>query len=226
MIAKSATIDAEVEDCDSALDRVGEVIASTGGYVTRSSLEVGDAGRKVASLSARIPVGSFDSTMVVLPTLLADVKSVKVEGKDITDEFYDTVGRLANQRALEASYRAILSKATEVTDLLEVQKALSEVDGEIDRLEGRRQYLSGVAEFASISVNLREPSPVAVQPSPGLWQKLREAGAAGVEGLGGLLALMVTLLIVGVPTVVVLVIVCLVAIKVVKFARRRRKASQ
>ncbi len=226
MIAKSATIDAEVEHCDSALSRVQRVIASAGGYVTKSSLEVGDTGRKVAFLSARIPVGSFDNTMVLVPRLLSKVKSVRVEGTDITDQFYDTVGRLANQRALQASYRGILDRATKIPDLLEVQRALSEVDNEIDRLEGKRQYLSGIADFASISLNLREPSPGAVPTSISLSSKLRQASAAGVDRLGDVLAWTLTVVIAGVPTAVALVVICLVVIHSVRFARRRRKVRQ
>jgi hypothetical protein len=224
MIAKTAAVDAEVEHCDSALSQSERFIASCGGYVTRSLLEVGEAGRKSGSLTARVPASYFDTTLAVLPRFFLKVKSVRVEGADITDEFYDTVGRLENRRALEARYRGLLQRAGTVQDLLEVQKALADVDDEIDKLEGKRQYLSGRAQLASIMLTLAEPAPAATHPVGSLSSKLRRAISAGIQKLGDGLAITLTVIIVGVPSVIAAIVVCVIVLRLVRLIRRRRRA--
>jgi len=226
MIAKSAAMDAEVEHCDSVLSQSERFIASCGGYVTRSLLEVGEAGRKSGSLTARVPASYFDTTLAVLPRFFLRVKSVRVEGADITDEFYDTVGRLQNRRALEASYRALLGRAGTVQDLLEVQKALADVDDEIDKLEGKRQYLSGRAQLASIMLTLAEPAPAGTRPVGGLSSKLRGAVAAGLRRLGDALATTLTVIIAGVPLVIAAIVVCLIVARLIRFIRGKKRARR
>jgi hypothetical protein len=225
MIAKTAAVDAEVEHCDSALSQSERFIASCGGYVTRSVLEVGEAGRKSGSLTARVPASYFDTTLAVLPRFFLRVKSVRVEGADITDEFYDTVGRLENRRALEASYRALLGRAGTIQDLLEVQKALADVDDEIDKLEGKRQYLSGRAQLASIMVTLAEPAPPAARPV-GVSSKLSRAAAAGIRSLGDVLATTLTVIVVGVPLVLAAIVVCLIVVRLIRYIWRKRRGRR
>jgi hypothetical protein len=224
MIARRASVEAEVADCDSTLARLQALFISFGGFVTESRLESREQGRRQGSVTGRVPVEAFDGTLARLPALFSKVLSVQTSGTDITDEYYDTEGRLANRRALQERYRELSKRADATKDLIEIQRALADLDNEIDRLEGRRQQLSRQARMASLSIQFREPLP-AVPASPlHLRETIRDGIENGLAGLGGLLGLVISVFIVLVPVALVIFVIVFVLVRAVR-ARRRRRAT-
>lgn len=226
MIARTASIIGEVESCDSALYRIQHLIVSLGGYLTETSLDGTVGSRKTCIIKGRVPAEALDSTLAVLPKIISKINGVRTTGTDITDDYYDTVGRLENRRALRESYRSLMKRAGTMQDLLEIQKALAEIDDEIDTLEGRRQSLSGRAEMASISLHLEEPAPPAPTHRYGFWDRVRHGIEGGIDGFGDVLSYILTILIAFVPAAVVIVLVVIVIahiIRLIRRARRRRK---
>jgi hypothetical protein len=222
MIAKSATIIAEVDDCDSAMVRLQAAFTSSGGYVSESKLERTGDGRKRGSVSGRVPAESFEYTLTLVPRLFSKLVSIQTMGTDLTDEYHDTVGRLENRRALQGRYRELFKRAGNTMELLEIQRALADIDAEVDRLEGRNQLLSGRERLASLTIQFSEPSSGGSRLSLDIRSRIKSGIDGGVAGLGILLAGTMSAVIVGAPIVVVLVLVYLLTVRLVRSARRRR----
>lgn len=66
---------------------------------------------------------------------------------------------LDNLKKQENRLSEILKMATTVKDVLEVEKELGRVRGEIERLTGRMNYLEQSIEMSTISVDINEPAP-------------------------------------------------------------------
>ena len=154
-IIKTGHITLEVEDIVEAMDKVAEVADELGGYVVSSHKSEGEK-QVSGSVRIRIPADKFDEAFNRLRQLAISVPYESTEARDVTEEYVDLEARLHNLEATEAQYLALLEKAETVEEMLKVQQALSNVRGEIERIEGRMKYLERTSDMSLIEVGLKE----------------------------------------------------------------------
>ena len=95
------------------------------------------------------------------------MESENTSSRDVTDEYVDLGSRLKNQHATQEALLGLLERATTVEAALEVQRDLSRVQEEVERLSGRIKFLEESAAFSIIRVNLRlAPIEVTVDAGP------------------------------------------------------------
>ena len=84
-----------------------------------------------------------------------------------TNEYYDLQSRLKNQQATEAALIRLLDRAENVEHALAVQRELSNVQENVERLLGRIKLLEETSAFSLITVSLRlAPVSMAVGAGP------------------------------------------------------------
>lgn len=154
-IIKTGYITLEVEDVAETMGKVAEVADALGGYVVSSHKYEEERGIS-GSVTIRVPADRFDEAFDRLHQLAINVPYESTEARDVTEEYVDLQARLHNLEATEAQYLALLEKATTVEEMLKVQQALSDVRGEIERIEGRINYLERTSDMALIEVSLEE----------------------------------------------------------------------
>ena len=148
-----------------------------------------------------------------------------LDGEDVTQQSVDLDARLVNARASEARLKTILEQRTgRLSDVLDVEREISRVRGEIERMEAERKSLDGRIQFASINVTILEEQRASLDlgPQP-LSTRFRNAFVEGWrDALGGAVeaGLVLTSLL---PTLLML---ALVALPAVAFYRRRLRAAR
>jgi hypothetical protein len=154
-IVKTGYITLEVKDIAESMDKVADMADDLGGYVVSSykhEYEEGTSG----STRIRVPSERFEEAFERLRQFAVAVPYENTEARDVTEEYVDLEARLRNLEATEAQYLALMEKAEEVEDMLMVQKELSNVREEIERIEGRMLYLERTSDMALIEINLQE----------------------------------------------------------------------
>ncbi|HYE59878.1 MAG TPA: DUF4349 domain-containing protein, partial [Candidatus Kapabacteria bacterium] len=106
-----------------------------------------------AYVTVRIPAKEFDAG-VTATKQLGEVKSEHVSGQDVTAEYVDLEAQIRNLRATEQQFLTIMQRATQIQDVLAVQRELSIVRGQIEQIQGRMKYLSESAEMSTLTINL------------------------------------------------------------------------
>lgn len=154
-IIKTGYITLEVADVAETMGKVAEVADELGGYVV-SSHKYEEEKKPSGSIRIRVPADRFDEAFDRLRQLAIAIPYESTEARDVTEEYVDLQARLHNLEATEAQYLALLEKAETVEEMLKVQQALSDVRGEIERIEGRIKYLERTTDMALIEVTLRE----------------------------------------------------------------------
>ena len=154
-IIKRGYITLEVGDIAEAIGKVTGVADELGGYVVSSHKSEGEK-RTSGSVSIRIPADRFDEAFDRLRQLALKVPYESTESRDVTEEYVDLQARLHNLEATETQYLVLMEKAETVEEMLKVQQALSDVRGEIERIEGRMKYLERTSDMALIEVSLQE----------------------------------------------------------------------
>jgi len=143
---------ADEEQIPKTIDRIIDVAESLGGHI---------AGRKDQSVQIKVPSASFREAMTKIDAL-GGVTNRSVQADDVSEEFHDLEVRLANLKATRARLQEFLAKANGIGDMLTVERELERVAQEIDRMEGRLQFLRTRAAMSVISVNLTaKPKPAA-----------------------------------------------------------------
>ncbi len=166
------------KDAPRSIDAIVGMAESIGGYLSA---------RNDTSVEIRVPSARFREAMAKLEPL-GEVTHRAVTATDVSDEFHDAEVRLLNLRATRARLEALLSHSGTLADTLAVERELERVALDIDRLEGRIQYLKARIAYSSIAVTVearRAPEPVATTAASKRFVELqvRWLGELGVDRL-------------------------------------------
>jgi hypothetical protein len=163
MIIRTATLQMQVESVGASMDKVRLVAAARGGYVTQSeSRQEGE--HLYATLTIQVPTGEFDAAIGELRKLGVKPPSENITSSDVTEEFTDLQSQLRNLEQTETRIVALMQKAERIEDILNLDRELRTIRGEIERAQGRSNYLSKRAEMSTISISLA-PEIAPVQPT-------------------------------------------------------------
>ncbi len=185
LIIKTANLSLLVKNVRESVSKIHDLAKSMNGFITNSSIsEVGEKeGQLRATVTLRVPAEKFDETLTILKNAAIKVKSENVTGQDVTEEYTDLQSCLTNLEATEQQLLQIMKRAGEIKDVLEVQRELNNVRGQIEQTKGRIKYLEQSAKLSSITVYLatvEEELPIVEEQ----WKPL----AAAKEGLRSLIS--------------------------------------
>jgi hypothetical protein len=159
MVIRTAQLTVEVQDMESALTHARAIASQAGGFVSASNTHLqrdDDQDRMVADLTLQVRSDSADSAMSDLRAL-GKVSSETSGSQDVTDEYVDLDSNLRNLQASETAILKLMDKATQISDVLSLQRELTNVRGQIERIQGRKTYLERRTDMATITLSLRLP---------------------------------------------------------------------
>lgn len=173
---------ADEDSIPKTIDKVIDVAESLGGHI---------AGRKDQSVQIKVPSASFREAITKIEAI-GGVVNRSVTADDVSEEFHDLEVRLGNLRGTRTRLQEFLGKANGIQDMLTVERELERVALEIDRIEGRLEFLRTRASMSVISVALT-PKPkvvpiVVVTPPPppprsGIDLPIPWVGEVGIDPL-------------------------------------------
>jgi hypothetical protein len=170
-IIRTGTVAVEVDDYESAQSDLTSTVEGYGGYVSDSRQDRRQIGNETwvrGELVLRVPSENFD-VLVNDTRGLGEVQTVEVNSRDVTDQLVDIEARLENLRAERDRLRELYDQANTTEDVLAVQRELSDVQGEIERLEARQQSLENQVAYSTLTVRLEEPRPTPNRVAPDRW---------------------------------------------------------
>jgi hypothetical protein len=163
-VVKKASLALEVKVPSDALSAATRIAEREGGFVSSTSRAVESThGRQAdgpVTLVLRVPSARFGSALDGLRRLGLGTGSEDVTTEDVSEEFIDLDARIRNQRELESQFLQILKQATKVEEALHVQREIATVRTEIDRMQGRRNFLDRETSLSTITLTLTRPRPL------------------------------------------------------------------
>jgi hypothetical protein len=136
-------------------------------------------------LTIRVPSARYDSLYNRLTNLAGRVEHKYTNVQDVTERYYDLQTRIKNKKALEQRYLDLLSKATAVKDMLEIERQLNEVRTEIENLQGQFNYLSNQVSLSTLQLSFYEVLPYTYDDGqrPGFGNRILSALSNGWQGM-------------------------------------------
>ena len=169
---QTARLDLEVDSYGDTRDDLVSRTRSLGGYVDRESSDRHTRGNDSwtsGTLVLRIPAENYDQLMESVEAS-GTVKHREVKSEDVTEEVVDLQARLRNLRVQRDRLRDLYESANETEDVLRVGQRLSEVQGEIERTEGRLEVLENQVAYSTVRIEITEEPPEGrIGPEQDAW---------------------------------------------------------
>ncbi len=212
---RSGSLALQVDDVAKALEAGRTTIAGLGGYIGASRQSNFDD-QPTATITYRVPVDRWDEALQALRGHAAKVIQESTDAVEVTDQLVDLAARVRNLRASEEALIAIQSKADKIADVLEVQRRLTDVRGEIEQLEAQRTGLEDRVAFATLEVSYGVEVAAVKEIAKG-FSPSSEIDRASAQLIGvaqSVVAAGIWFGIVWLPILIVLLVVAFVSIKV------------
>jgi hypothetical protein len=155
-LIRNAQLDLEVKSYEQAVDDITVLTKADGGYVDSSSSQRGGNGKLQGTLVAKVLPENLDAFLLRLRGL-GEVKNQSISTDDVTRAYYDTQARLDNSRLMEKQLQQLLQRDTgKVADLLQVERELERVRGDIESMQGQLKLYDFQVQYATVTIALAE----------------------------------------------------------------------
>jgi len=124
-----------------------------GGFMINSSVNNPQENAN-ASLTVRIPSNQLETALKFFKSLSVKVVTENLTGEDVTNQYTDIEARLNTLNKTKIIFEDMLTKATLIPDILNVQREIMSLQDQIDSLKGQTKYLEENASMAKITIYL------------------------------------------------------------------------
>ncbi len=202
-VIKNGNLSLKVDKTETAAEEISQIAKNQTGEVFSTNFYERVKGQKNGSITIKVPVEKFESTIAQIKSVATQVISESTTGRDVTEKYSDLQAQLRNKKAEEQSFVKILDRAGDIKDVLAVTQQISRVRGEIERLEGQIRFMDSRTNMSTITIALSEDieiTPVKNNWRP--WQVTKKAFSDLISNSQDFVDGTIKFIIVGIPSLI------------------------
>lgn len=220
-VIKTGSMTITVAHPADAADEASRIVESAGGRIdSRTEHAAVDGNEGSASLTVRIPSAKLTSTIEQL-NKLGTVEDVAISSDDVTGQSQDLDARISALRTSVDRLLALMSKATSTQDLITIESALSDRQGNLESLETQQRQLKDQVDLSSVTLNLNSVAKPRTQLPGNFLDGVITGWNSIVIFFAGVLAVVGVLL----PWLVIAGAITFGVLAVLRVRRKRHQAS-
>ena len=177
---------AETEDLDALTGALNERIGEMKGYVEDQRIFNGsfysERRYRNANLTIRIPAEDVDAFTQQIAGI-ANVVSQEKNLEDVTLNYVSTESRMKALQTEEARLLELMEQAQTMSDLLEIERRLTDVRYELESTTSRLRTYDNQINYATIHLDISEVQEYTPVEDPTLWERIRDGFKDSLEGL-------------------------------------------
>ena len=150
-IIKTGNLRFETQDLAKTHAQIVAAIKKAQGYVQNDNSGK-SYNQSYQNITVRVPTRNFQMAIDDIANGVVHFDEKSISQKDVTEEFVDLGARLKAKRKLEERYLALLAKAKNVKEMLEIERELSKIRENIESAEGRMKYLGNKVSMSTIHI--------------------------------------------------------------------------
>ncbi|WP_182869077.1 DUF4349 domain-containing protein [Stieleria mannarensis] len=210
-IIYSAEVELVVEDFAAFERQIPAVISTHGGFAAERQTDRRHGDHRGGTWVIRVPVENYDAFLSGLDAL-GFARSRSETSDDVTEAYVDLEARISNKHKLEERIVAMLEERPgKLSDLMEIERELSRVREEIERMEGRMRVLADQTSLATVTLRITEEATYQPPAAPTLGDRIAAAWSGSVRSITGLASGLVILAVALAPWTVILLPVAMLA---------------
>ncbi len=229
-VIRTGSIELTVTSTRDKISEVRSIVEGADGLISSSNIYEVREDQYAAHLTLRVPNKNFDLVMEQLQDL-GRAKNVQTGSADVTMQYIDLQSRLSNQKVQEERLREILDMAETVEEVLEVERELNRVRGEIETMTAQFNHLKDQVLFSTINLTIREERIPTEMISSGPFENLGSRISVAFTGSVNFILNAVSYMIIAfsalLPVLIILgVIVAIIALLVRSLIKRKKTKAE
>ena len=183
----NANIQLVVDAFEGVPKAVSDLAKKHGGFIASSNIYGSEGEPRRGDWTLRIPSQNFD-TFLDGSKSLGQVRSLSQDSQEVTAEYGDLEARVRNLKAEEERLHKHLDESTRsLKDILEVERQLARVRGEIERVQGRLNVLKDLTSLSTVTISIEEIKDYIPEPTeePGFATQVARTWSDSTGAVGG-----------------------------------------
>ena len=223
-------LDTETEDMDALLAAIDSKVNALGGYMESREVYTGSRyssydARRHADLVIRIPKDKLDE-FVAHVSKESNITSSNETSDDVTLSYVAVQSRMTALQKEEARLLELIDKAANLSELLELEKRLTEVRTDLENVTSQLLLYDNLVDFGTIEVSISEVQKLTPVQEPGFFNRIGTGFMESLKNLWTFLKELAIFLVVASPYLVTIAVVALVIVLIIRRSVRRKRAAR
>ena len=181
----TSTIDLQTKEFDDTITKINNACVEAGGYIESSNVQgkrLGEDKPRSAVYAFRVPVSKLNSFKAAIKNS-GNVTIDNVSSNDVTNQYFDTEGRLTTAKAHRESLLKLADKTANLSDLIQLQKEIAVVETEIESLTTTIKKIDSLTELSKVSVNVNEVDTITIKEitPKSFWGKIGDSFNSSID---------------------------------------------
>ena len=152
-IIKDGSVIIEVDSLELAKRSIDSIVSVTNAYF-ENEVYTGGINQHRYTLKIRIPNSEFETFLLLIERGSGKMINKSINARDVTGEYIDLELRLKNNQAYLTQYRALLKRAKNIKDILEIEEKARGIESEIDSQLGRMKYINDQVRYSTLTLDM------------------------------------------------------------------------
>lgn len=225
-LIRNVKLTAETEDMDALLTQISSRIAELEGYVESREVYSGSASSyrsRSATLTVRIPAKNLDAFVSHVEGA-SHIVSASETAEDVTLQYVATESHLKVLQAEEERLLKFLGEAKDVSEMLEIEKRLTEVRAELESVTSQLNTYENLVSYGTVQLSINEVRQYTEveEEDPTLWQRVAAGFADSMKNLGKILENLLVFFVSAIPYLIIPASVTAVILLICFIVKKRR----
>lgn len=229
-LIRTVSMTTETEDMDTLLAGISQRITELGGYVESREVYTGSAYETYSSRSAtmtlRIPAKNLDAFISHVDGA-SNVVSSSETAEDVTMQYVATESHLKVLQAEEERLLKFLSEAKSVSEMLEIEKRLTDVRAELESVTNQLNKYANLVSYGTVKLRINEVKQYTVveKEEPNLWQRIGTGFVNSVKNVGVILEGLLVFFISALPYLAIPGVIVVIILLAVRKSDKKKKSA-
>ncbi len=219
-IVKTATLSIKTKNYEEFMANINSKLEKYEGYVEQSQeYNYDNNSNRHADMDVKIPADKLEGFIEELASI-GTITSKTITSDDITDSYIDVESRIKALETEKETLLALLGKAESLSDVIELQERLSEVNSDLESMKAQKQSYDGMVAYSGVHLDISEVERV-VESDNTFFGEVKEKLMNNIYDLGDFFREFAINLIAALPYIAIVGVVAAVVIIIVKKVRKR-----
>ena len=221
-LIRRVSMDLQTQELEALLSAINDKISELGGYIENSKVNIGSGNEdnRRATLTVRIPAEKLDSFTDHVASV-SNVTATSESAEDVTLSYVATESRQKALQAEETRLLALIEKAANLSELLQLEKRLTEIRTELETVTSQLKVYDNLVDYATVELFVDEVKEYTPTEKPGFWKRLGSGFAESLKGAGNLLLEAIIFFVCAIPYLVAPGVALTIVLLIIKIRKRR-----
>ena len=229
-LIRTINLNTETEDMDALLTALDAQVSALGGYIEKRDVYSGSAYTsnsrvRNANLTIRIPKDRLDEFVNHVEDF-SNVTSRSENADDVTLSYVATESRMKALQKEEERLLTLIDKAANLTELLELEKRLTEIRTELEQVTSQLLLYDNLVDYGTVTVSIREVQKLTPVEEPSFWSRITTGFLESIQNLWSFLKEFAIFLVVALPYTIPFALIAVIIVLLIRRSVRKRRRAR